>query len=133
MGINYVLNSALENLTFKKIGEIYNLDSYGKVTVTGYYGRPIIIVAVTARGSFEIFMWGQDVSNKRIRLGNSPVTGFGFYDPPSSGSSGRLCFKASKNDLSITFYAIGSYNTNISPILEGSTESEYNASSGFTM
>ena len=116
----------------KRIGEIYNSDGYWKVSLTGYYARPIVIKCIGTSGVYDIAMFGVTCSAKLIRLGNtSNRVKYKYTNPSSSGYTGYLFIKSDVVNISHTIFSIDTYAGGLVGTLEESTAEEYNNATDF--
>ena len=128
-----VKSSAVYNeLREKQIGEIYNSNGYWKVSLIGFYARPIVIKCIGTLGLYDIAMFGDTCSAKLIRLGNSPTQiGYKYKEPSRSGETGYLFIKSNVINISHTIFSIDTYYGGLVGTLEESTEEEYNNATNF--
>ena len=115
----------------KRIGEIYNSNGYWKVSLSGYYARPIVIKCIGTSGLYDIAMFGDNCSAKLIRLGNQTYVGYKYTPPPSSGYVGYLFIKSNVLNISHTIFSIDIFDGGLAGTLEESTEEEYNNATDF--
>lgn len=127
----YTINK-LDSLREKIVGEIYNSTGYWKVTMTGFYARPIVIKCIGASGLYDIAMFGQMCSSKLIRLGNaSTLVKYKYTNPSSNGKKGDLFIKTNRENLSLTIFSVDIHYSDLVGTLEVSTEEEYNNATDF--
>ena len=133
-GDNKAVKSSAVNkiLREKRIGEIYNSNGYWKVSLIGFYARPIVIKCIGTLGLYDIAMFGFYCSAKLIRLGNSPTQiGYKYKEPSGNGETGYLFIKSNAKNISYTIFSIDTYTGYSVGTLEESTEEEYNSATDF--
>ena len=116
----------------KRIGEIYNSNGYWKISLKGFYARPIVIKCIGTFGLYDIAMFGLSCSANLIRLGNtSTKVGYKYTNPPSNGDVGYLFVKSNVVNISHTIFSIDIYSGGLVGTLEESTAEEYNNATDF--
>ena len=121
-----------EILREKRISEIYNSNGYWKVSLKGFYARPILIKCIGTLGLYDIAMFGRSCSANLIRLGNnSDLVGYKYTNPPSSGDVGYLFIKSNVVNTSLTIFSIDIYSGDLAGTLEESTVEEFSNATGF--
>ena len=133
-GDNKAVKSSAVNkiLREKRIGEIYNSNGYWKVSLKGFYARPIVIKCIGTLGLYDIAMFGLSCSANLIRLGNtSTKVGYKYTNPPSNGDVGYLFIKSKVENVSHTIFSIDTYSGGLVGTLEESTAEEYNNATDF--
>ena len=115
----------------KRVGEIYSSNGYWKVSIRGFYARPIVIKCIGTMGLYDIAMFGQVCSAKLIRLGNSTTQITYKYKSPESGGTGCLFIKSNSVNISHTIFSIDTYLGGLVATLEESTKEEYNNATDF--
>ena len=129
---DFFINKGLDRLREKRVGEIYNSKGYWKVSLTGYYSRPIVIKCIGTLGFYDIAMFGEVCSAKLIRLGNNTaLIRYKYTNPPASGSDGCLFIKSNEANITHTIFIVDMYSGSLVGSLEESTEEEYNNANGF--
>ena len=130
---NKAIKSSAVNKIFreKRIDEIYNSNEYWKVSIKGYYARPIVIKCIGTLGLYDIAMFGQACSAKLIRLGNSTTQITYKYKSPENGKIGYLFIKSNVVNVSHTIFSIDVYGGDAVGTLEESTAEEYNNATAF--
>ena len=133
-GDNKAVKSSAVNkiLREKRIDEIYNSNGYWKVSLIGFYARPIVIKCIGTSGLYDIAMFGQYCSAKLIRLGNTSTNvGYKYTNPPSSGGVGYLFIRSHALNISHTIFSVDMYIGGLVGTLEESTAEEYNNATDF--
>lgn len=121
-----------EILREKRVGEIYNSNGYWKVSLKGFYARPIVIKCIGTRGLYDIAMFGQVCSAKLIRLGSSSnLVEYKYKEPSENGETGYLFIKSNAANISHTIFSIDTYLGNLVGTLEESTAEEYKNATDF--
>lgn len=133
-GDNKAVKSSAVNkiLREKRVGEIYNSNEYWKVSLTGFYARPIVIKCIGSLGLYDIAMFGDECSAKLIRLGNTfTQVNYKYTNPISNGKMGYLFIKSNNVNISHTIFSIDMYYGGLVGTLEESTAEEYNNATDF--
>ena len=133
-GDNKAVKSSAVNkiLQEKRIGEIYNSNGYWKVSLKGYYARPIVIKCIGTSGLYDIAMFGDTCSANLIRLGNtSTKVGYKYTNPSSSGDMGYLFINSDIVNIAHIIFSIDTYAGGLVGTLEESTAEEYNNATNF--
>ena len=126
----YIQN--VSRLREKRVDEIYNSNGYWKVSLTGYYARPIVIKCIGSSGLYDIAIFGQECSANLIRLGNrSTQVTYKYTNPSESGGMGYLFIRSNKTNITHTIFSVNIYNGGLTGTLEESTEEEYNNATDF--
>ena len=116
----------------KRIGEIYNSNGYWKVSLKGFYARPIVIKCIGTSGLYDIAMFGFSCSANLIRLGNTSIqVKYKYTNPTSNGDMGYLFIKSNTVNISHTIFSIDIFSGSLVGTLEESTAEEYNNSTDF--
>lgn len=126
------LQNELNKLKTIYVGEIYNSSSYYKIDIIGNYARPIEFVIKTSNGGYDRFIFGQSVTTKRVRLGNTFNSLVKYIAPTSNGTNGTLLIKSSKSDIAVTVFYTSNYSKR-NCVIETSTEDEWNSGTDFTL
>ena len=87
-----------------RVGEIYFSGSYYKVATTGYYARPIEFEVKTSKGSYNKFVFGQAVTSKHFKFGNTANSSFRYIAPESNETEGALLIKSSNKDIVLDIF-----------------------------
>ena len=129
---DYYAQKNLGGVREKRVGEIYNSNGYWKVTMKGYYARPIVFKCIGTLGLYDIVMFGQTCTPKLIRLGNeSTQVTYKYTQPTSSGSDGILYIKSNLANASHTIFSIAVYGEDLIGTLESCTQEEYDNATAF--
>ena len=122
----------LGKLREKRVGEIYNSNSYWKVAMRGIYARPIVIKCIGSLGLYDIAMFGQSCSANLIRLGNpSTKVTYKYTSPSENSEMGYLFIKSNAANTSHTIFSVDTFWGGLVGTLEESTEEEYNNATAF--
>lgn len=133
-GDNKAVKSSAVNRTLreKRVDEIYNSNGYWKVSLKGYYARPIVIKCIGTLGLYDIAMFGEDCSANLIRLGKSSTqVKYKYKNPSDSRGIGYLFIKSNAANVSHTIFSLNTYGNDSVGTLEESTEEEYNNATDF--
>lgn len=129
--LNSALTTQLANYREVRVGEIYNSNSYWKVEVNGFYGRPLLFNCYGSSGLYDICMFGIDCTKKLIRIGNSSTQiTYKFKNPSASGNKGTLYIKSNQANISHTIFFTGLFSKENPRLLEA-TEEEWNNATSF--
>lgn len=113
-----------------KVGEIYDSSSYYKVATIGYYARPIEFEVKISIGSYNKFVFGQSVTTKHFKFGNTANSSFRYIAPKSNLTEGALLIKSSIKDISLSIFNTSNYLMKICTLSE-ITEEEWNKGADF--
>ena len=130
---DFDIEKGLNRLREKRIDEIYSSNEYWKVTMQGFYARPIVIKCIGTLGLYDIAMFGGSCSAKLIRLGNpSAQVGYKYTNPGGDGNGkGCLFIRSNKANISHTIFSVALYDGDLVGTLEVSTAEEYNNATDF--
>ena len=129
---DFYAEKGLDRLREKRVGEIYYSNGYWKVSLKGFYARPIVIKCIGTLGLYDIAMFGQECSANLIRLGNiSTQVEYKYTNPSENGKIGYLFIKSNQANVSHTIFCIETYINDLVGTLEESTEEEYNNATDF--
>ena len=128
-----VKSSAVNNiLREKRVGEIFNSNEYWKVTMTGFYARPIVIKCIGSSGLYDIAMFGYKCSANLIRLGKTSThVTYKYMNPSENAQTGCLFIKSHTLNICHTIFSIDIYSGGLVGTLEKSTAEEYNNATDF--
>ena len=97
---------------------------------TEYYGRPMVYIVTTSSGGFDILIFGNNCTAKRISLGTTSSQIQFKYKTGSSGSSGYLYIYTVNAILSTCIFELNTYSDTIG-VLSNSDSTEFNSGSAF--
>lgn len=128
----FYIKKNLNRVRERRVGEIYNSNEYWKVTMIGYYARPIIFKCIGSAGLYDIAMFGQDCTPKLIRLGNeSSQVYYKYTRPKENNTVGILYMKSNKINITHTIFSIDIYDGGLIGTLESCTKEEYDNATAF--